>query len=56
MLLAALVFAGACAHQAQAPVSRAPAATTETLSVRLFGQTLGQLVARRTGDTVTVGY
>ncbi|MGA1342638.1 MAG: hypothetical protein ACO33A_06265 [Hyphomonas sp.] len=59
--LAALIILGACAHEAGVPMAqRAPAgpatATTETFSVRLFGQTLGQLVAIRTGDTVSVDY
>ena len=55
--LAALFVLGACAHEAEAPaLVAAPAATTETFSVRLFDQTLGQLVATTTGDTVKVDY
>lgn len=56
--LAALFVLGACAHEAEVPVAElapaAPAATTETFSVRLNDTTIGQLVATTTGDNVKV--
>lgn len=52
--LAALFVLGACAHEAAAPP--APAATTETFSVRLNDTTLGQLVATTEGSTVKIDY
>lgn len=58
--LAALFVLGACAHEGEAPVAdlaeAAPAATTETWSVRLNDATLGQLVATTEGNTVKVDY
>lgn len=58
--LAALFVLGACAHEVEAPaleaVTPAAAPVTETWSVRLFDQTLGQMVATTEGNTVTVDY
>ncbi len=58
--LAALFVLGACAHEAGVPATElapaAPTSTTETFSVRLFDQTLGQLVATTEGDTVKVDF
>ncbi|MEQ9507233.1 MAG: amidohydrolase family protein [Hyphomonas sp.] len=58
--LAALFVLGACAHEAEVPAAQlapaAPAATTETFSIRLNDTTLGQLVATTTSDTVKVDY
>lgn len=58
--LAALFVVGACAHEVEAPAleaaEAAPAPVTETWSVRLFDQTLGQLVATTEGNTVKVDY
>ncbi|WP_213268634.1 amidohydrolase family protein [Hyphomonas sp.] len=58
--LAALFMLGACAHEVEAPaldvVEAAPAPVTETWSVRLFDQTLGQLVATTEGNTIKVDY
>ena len=58
--LGALFVLGACAHEAAAPapeIARTTRpATTETFSVRIFDQTLGQLVAVTEGDTITVNY
>lgn len=53
--MAALFALGACVHEAKAPLAETQA-VTETFSVRLFDQTLGQLVAVTEGDTVTVDY
>lgn len=53
--LAAIFSLGGCAHEAPAPAAQTQA-VTETFSVRLFDQTLGQLVAVTTGDTVRVDY
>ena len=58
--LAALFVLGACAHEVEAPAleaaEAAPAPVTETWSVRLFDQTLGQLVATTEGNIVKVDY
>lgn len=58
--LAALFVLGACVHEAEPPVAEladaAPAATTETWSVRLNDATLGQMVATTEGNTVKVDY
>jgi len=56
--LGALILLGACTHDAAepAPTPEAAAPVTETWSARLFGTTLGQMVATTEGDTVTVDY
>lgn len=57
--LAALFLLGACAHEAKtslAEVPAAPAAETETFSVRLFDKTIGQLVATTTGENIKVDF
>ena len=57
--LTALFVLGACAHEPDVPateLAEAPVAVTETFSIRLFDQTLGQLVATTEGDTVKVDY
>ncbi|MFN3314523.1 MAG: amidohydrolase family protein, partial [Hyphomonas sp.] len=58
--VAALFVLGACAHEAAPPAAQtaqtAPAAITETFSIRIFEQTLGQLVAVTEGGTITVDY
>jgi len=61
--LAALFVLGACTHEAEAPApeavtetAEAPAPVTETYSIRLFDQTIGQLVATTEGDRIAVDY
>ncbi|HAY06681.1 MAG TPA: amidohydrolase family protein [Hyphomonas sp.] len=54
--LAALLVLGACAHETKPPREVVTTVTTETFSFRLFGQTLGKLVATTSGNTVKVDY
>lgn len=54
--LAALLVLGACAHEAPTSLVEAPAAETETFSVRLFDKTIGKLVATTEGANVRVDF
>lgn len=57
--LAALFVLSACAHEAKTSLAEAPAppaAETETFSVRLFDQTIGQLVATTEGTNIKVDF